>query len=187
MRSTIERLRKAEAVFRSLSKKSSDIEIGRKNHNSPTDISSEPIAEESYSSSIYKKLDNRLRKIGLAAEQIEQKSLKELKTAHVQINACLRNPEVYLDFDIDQQTSKDSIEIQIRDTLIETKRILLERFSAMINQQKIRQINKIINTLEDKTIKNAIKKNLLQIAIKDQFLQKEYSSIKKCNNFPSRH
>jgi hypothetical protein len=179
MGSTIERLRKAEKLFGDLSKKNS------KSNYDHMHISSEPISQKIDTFNIYEKLNDQLWKSGLAVEQIEQKSLKDLKTALALINACIRKPEVYLELDLKQQPIKDNIEVQIRDILVERKKILLERFSAMINRQKIKQINDILNTLNDKAAKEAIKKNLIQIAIKDQFIQKEYSSIKKRIIIPS--
>lgn len=185
MGSTIERLRKAETVFEGLSKKNSKSNYDHKTHDVTTKISYESTTQEIYASNIYEKLNDQLRKTGLEVEQIEQKSLKELKTALALINACIRNPEVYLELDLKQHPSKDNIEALIIDSLAERKKILLERFSAMINRQKIKQINGILNTLKDKAAKEAIQKNLLQISIKDQFVQKEYRSIKKRKIFPS--
>jgi len=185
MKSTIEQLRKAEILFRDLSRKNSKNKYDHQNNDATKKISSGPTTQAIDASNIYEKLNDQLRKTGLAVEQIEQKSLKDLKTALALINACIIKPEVYLELDLKQHPSKDNIEALIIDSLAERKKILLERFSAMINRQKITQINDILNTLNDRAAKEAIKKNLIQIVIKDQFVQKEYSSIKKRIIFPS--
>ena len=179
MGSTFERLRKAEAVFRGLSKNFHKSKKDKQSGLNRPMISSELEVAEDHTTIIDQKLDGLLRKAGMTFEQIEQKSLRELKTALVLINAYIKKPDSYLGLDLDDYQAKDELEIHIRDTLIERKKLLLERFSALINSKKIEQIIFILNTMEDTATKSAIKKKLLQIAIKDQFVQKELRSLDK--------
>ena len=184
MSKTFERLRKAEAVFKDLSDKISKSRTDHEDCDNLLVDSNEVAQEDIDTAQVYQKIDHHLQKSELTVAQIGQKNLKELKTALVLINAYMKKPEVYLGFDLEESFRKNEIESYIRDTLIERKKLLLERFSTHINRKNIKQINCILDTLNDKAAKEAIRKKLLQIAIKDQFVQKEYNSLRKEKSKP---
>ena len=179
MGTTFERLRKAEAVFSGLSKNFDRNKPKKKPDAHPPQISAKPAATERDPIAINNKLNDHLQKAGLAIEQIEQKGLKELKAALVRINTYIHTPETHLGLELNHLPRKSDIESKIKITLIERKKMLLERTSALINQQMIKQINGILDTLDDKTARDAIKKKLHQIAQKDQYLQNEYRMLNK--------
>jgi hypothetical protein len=178
---TFERLRKAEAVLRGLSKNVAKSKLDKETGDHPSVSPSKTAVGENDATKIYQKIDDHMRKVGLAKEQIEQKGLKELKNALVLISAYMKKPDSYLGLNLDEYSSRNNFEIQIQDTLIERKKMLLQRYSALTTRQKILQINGILDTLEDKAAREAIKRKLIQISIVDQFVQKEFRSLQKDN------
>jgi hypothetical protein len=175
---TFDQLRRAEAIVKGLDRKNSNCKFDNEISDQPFFASSEYITGEGEPTHVYQTINRYLQIEGLGVQQIKKKNLQEIKTALVMINAYMKKPESYLKFDLNSCLKKNGSEIVMQNIFSERKILLLERFSALVNLEKIKQIDGILDTIDDKKLREVIKKKLLQIVIKDQFVQKEYRSLK---------
>jgi hypothetical protein len=179
MSTTHQRLREAEAVFRRLFQDDFNGDTENEAGSPPEFVPFKSASREDAEKEISAEIDLNLRRVGLAIEQINQKSLAELKAAFILLNAYIQKPETYLSIHADDESDRKSLVVQIIFALIERKKLLLERYSALMTQEKIREIKTILGTLDDKAVRKAIEKNLVQLAIKDQFILEEFRGLEK--------
>jgi hypothetical protein len=174
---TQDRLRKAEALFKELF----DNEIKDRH-----DISkSSPVNQASPQSDSGKKSVNQIRQavhgslrhLRLGMEQIQKKDLMELKNAIIMLNACIQRPNFYLGVHFENEPGDDISEAEMMSILIERKKNLLERYCTMVSRVKVRQIQKILDALDNEPARKAIDKLLIQLLIKDQFILEEFRSL----------
>jgi hypothetical protein len=176
---TQERLRKAEAVFKTLF----ESELNCKNdkaQNSPTGCGSPQIDfGKRTENETCQAIEVSLRRIGLGIEQIQQKSLNGLKNAMIMLNACIRKPQSYLG--VDSQNGSDEINFgaEMMAILIARKIILLERYCGLMCHLKMQEIRKILGTMDNEAARKAIEKRLIQLVIKDRFVIDECKALSK--------
>jgi hypothetical protein len=176
---TQDRLRKAEALFKELI----DGEIkGRGDSAKCRNVIQASCPADSGKKSanqVRQAVESNLRRLGLGTEQIRKEDLKGLKNALITMNACIQRPHFYLDAHFKNESIENNARVEIMSVLIERKRILLERYCTMVSSIKVRQIRKILDTIDNEPACKMIDKLLIQLLIKDQFVLEEFRALEK--------
>lgn len=182
MGTTQDRLRKAEAVFKELFdneiKRQHDIaKYSHANHGSSQSNSGKKSGNQ-----FRQAFESSLRHLGLGMEQIQKKDLTELKNALIMVNACIQRPNFYMGAHFENGPGGYISDAEMMSILIERKKNLLERYCTMVSRVKVRQIQKILDTLDNEPARKAIDKLLIQLLIKDQFILEEFRALEKLSN-----
>jgi hypothetical protein len=122
-------------------------------------------------------LEARLNALGLGKDQIIGQSLKEIGQSLNRIDACMANPPSSLN-----PQSSDSLPETREDvisTLIERKKLILNRLDELVSLKKYFNIYRLLNKITDKGIKTLLEKNIKALQIKDKILKKEYQQLEQ--------
>jgi len=135
------------------------------------------------------RLETRLTDLGLGNEQISEQNLKEIGQSLNRIDACMASPTASLD--LQSSDSPSDKREDIMSTLIERKKLILNRLDVLVSQKKYHNINRLLNKITDEGIKTSLEKNISALQIKDKILKKEYQQLEQLRlasgSGPSHH
>jgi hypothetical protein len=120
--------------------------------------------------------ETKLTRLGLNKKEIQKRNVHELRRCLILLAEWIA--ELTPDFreDDKQKLNRSSIHPNEKIVFIlsEMRLSALERYSALINKQKIENIKTHLSLIADKKIRRKIETNLIQIELKDQIILREY-------------
>ena len=123
--------------------------------------------------------ETKLIQLGLSNTMIRNKNISELRKCLIVLNDWIARLDNAFRSDTEQKlgfSSKD-IDKNALSTLSDLRKSALQRYSTLINKQKIEFIKTQLNSISDKKLRHKIEANLLQIEIKDQLIQRECNKL----------
>ncbi|MGK7897881.1 MAG: hypothetical protein AB4372_30750 [Xenococcus sp. (in: cyanobacteria)] len=138
--------------------------------------------------------DEQLALIGLKQDQIETQSLQELKDSLERINDAINNPDSFPKFNIGiggpagipyvtQGAAKAHYQITILPTLLERKKIILDRIRLLEKNEKVETLQEFINKkVIDKEVKENLTKELNQYITESQDIKEQYQQVIKAQS-----
>ena len=120
--------------------------------------------------------ETKLSRLGLTKKKIQQKNLYELRRCLILLNEWIAELNRAFRKDAEQMLNRSSIHTNEKIVFIlsDLRLSALERYSALINKQKIENIKTHLSLIADKKLRKEIETNLLQIELKDQIILREY-------------
>lgn len=140
------------------------------------------------------RFDEQLGLIGLRQDQIETQSLQELKDSLERINDAINNPDGFPKFNIgiggqaglpyiSQGAAKAHYQITILPTLLERKKIILDRIRLLEKNEKIETLQELINKkVVDKEVRENLTKELNQYITESQDIKEQYQQVIKAQS-----
>ena len=127
-----------------------------------------------------KKIDSRLRDLGLSKAQISLQTLKELNESVHRIDGFIAKPESFLKQKFWHTVSPETdFKLNILPILLERRMFVLETYDELVDRMKNYDLRRLINGISDKNIKSSMEKILYDLQMKDSVLKKEYQKIEK--------
>jgi hypothetical protein len=119
--------------------------------------------------------ETKLMRLGLNKKKIQKKNISELLRGLILLNEWIVKLDKVFRKDPEQKLYRSSkkINMKIVSILSDLRKSALERYSALINKQKIENIKTHLSLIADKKLRREIETNLLQIELKDQIILRE--------------
>ena len=129
---------------------------------------------------LLKKIDSRLKDLGLAKDQISQQNLKELNQSLHRIDSCIVRPGSFLmqEFE-DTINSVTDFKLKILPILLERRMFVLENIDDLVSSTKIFNLRNLAGRISDMSVKSSMDKSLDDLQKKDSILKKEYQKLEK--------
>jgi hypothetical protein len=133
--------------------------------------------------------EEQLTLLGLGKAQIEGQTIQELKDSLERVNDAIANPDSFPKFNIafggmagipyvTKGDSEAHYQITILPTLLERKKLILERIRSSENNEKVESLQDLINKkLIDKDDQERLKKELNQYILESQSLKEQYQQV----------
>jgi len=125
-------------------------------------------------------VQQKLNQMNLSEEKLAKQNLSELMQSLTSLNECISQP--LSAFEVDSGGSfhkKMKFENTVIPVLLKRKRLVLELINSMVNDIGIKKIRSALKLIESKPLRAKIKKPLLLLQRKNDFLKKEYDAIEK--------
>ena len=127
-----------------------------------------------------KKIDSRLRDLGLSKAQISLQTLKELNESVHRIDGFIAKPESFLKQKFWHTVSPETdFKLNILPILLERRMFVLETYDELVDRMKNYDLRHLANGIADANVKSSIEKILNDLQKKDSVLKKEYQKIEK--------
>jgi len=129
---------------------------------------------------LLKKIDSRLKDLGLAKDQISQQNLKELNQSLHRIDSCIVRPGSFLmqEFE-DAINSVTDFKLKILPILLERRMFVLENIDDLVSSTKIFNLRNLAGRISDMSVKSSMDKSLDDLQKKNSILKKEYQKLEK--------
>lgn len=136
-----------------------------------------------------KHFDELLFPLGLTEQQIQSQNLNELKESLDSVNDAISHPESFSTIKLKLTASgiwvitsinQDAhFELGILPLLLERKRLIIERIGLLEGDQKVSNIQDLINHISDANIKSKLQNELKDLSSGSIQLQKELKELEK--------
>lgn len=136
-----------------------------------------------------KYFDDFLIPLGLTEQQIQSQNIDELRKSLDNVNDAISHPESFgtVKFKITASAGvvitsikqEAHFEIGILPILLERKKLIIERIGLLEGDEKISNIEDLINHISDETIKSNLQKELKDLGSGSILLQKELRELEK--------
>ena len=123
--------------------------------------------------------ERRLLRLGLSKNRIQKQNIYELRRTLILLSGWIDRLDKAFRFDteLEQDASLKNFDKKIVSILSDLRKSALEKYSALINKEKIQMIKTQLDFITDEKIRREIETNLLQIELKDQIILREYSKL----------
>ena len=120
--------------------------------------------------------ETKLTRLGLNKKEIQKKNIYELRRCIILLSGWIAELNRAFRKNAEQKLNRSSIHPNEKIVFIlsDLRLSALERYSALINSQKIENIKSHLSLIADKKLRRKIETNLLQIELKDQIILREY-------------
>ena len=118
-------------------------------------------------------------RLGLSKKIICKKNIVQLRRILILLNEWIVMLDRALRPGVGKKHYRSSKHLNMKDVAILTdlRKSALERYSALINKQKIENIKTRLSLIADNKLRQEIETNLLQIELKDQIILREYHKL----------
>ena len=123
--------------------------------------------------------ETRLIRLGLSKNRIQKQNIYELRRTLILLSGWIDRLDKAFRFDTELKpdASSKNFDKKIVSILSDLRKSALEKYSALINKEKIQMIKTQLDFITDEKIRREIETNLLQIELKDQIILREYSKL----------
>lgn len=133
--------------------------------------------------------EEQLSLLGLSKAQIESQSLQELKDSLERINDAINNPDGFPKFNVSiggesglpyitQGAAKAHYQITILPTLLERKKLILDRIRLSEDSEKVESLQDLIHRkVADEETQDRLKKELNNYISESQNLKEQYQQV----------
>jgi hypothetical protein len=129
--------------------------------------------------------DPTLSSLYLGKDQILKQSISELRASLERVNDALRSPDSFgsikvligSDGILTISRSDYNFEIGIAPTLLERKKIILDRIYSLTSAEKIETINALVDEVKDEDVKLKIEEQIEQFNTENQYISEQKKEV----------
>lgn len=123
--------------------------------------------------------EKKLIRLGLSKNRIRKKNISELRRSLILLNGWIDRLDKAFksDTELELDSSSEPFNKKNFSILLDLRKSALERYSALINKEKIETIKTQLDFIADEKVRREIETNLLQIELKDQIILREHYKL----------